>query len=144
MIFDLPGWRFSGRNRDQKTLQIATWLQDGCPTPLGWLLGPSWSLLEAKKSSREASWMARRESAGGRREVDGRSRGDKGSIFGWPWPLGAPLIKEYRLITAINTRFMEGLNTPWAKCPANLQSVCISFWQPKVHLESLKKLVGKQ
>ena len=44
----MPFW---GSKPGPKTLQIATWLQDGCPTPLGWLLGPSWSLLEAKKRS---------------------------------------------------------------------------------------------
>ena len=84
------------------------------------LLNRSWSALDGSWSRLGALKIASRWPDTVRGEVGGRSGGGKVSIFGWPWPLGAPLIKENRLITTTNTNFMQDLNTPWAKGPANL------------------------
>ena len=86
------------------------------------LLNGPWSDLGASWSRIKVAWKPLGWPDTDRREVKWRSGGGGVGIFGWPWPLGAPLIKEYRLITTTNTNFMEDLNTPWAKGPANFEA----------------------
>ena len=97
---------------------------EGVRKPLEWLLERSWRLPEPKNISLEASWsrlgalkIASKWPDGVRGEVKGRS-----SEHLWPaMAPGEPIIKDYRLITTTNTSFMEDLNTPWAKGPANFK-----------------------
>ena len=101
-------------------------LQLCCAMVAEGLLNGSWSALGGFQSRKK---LARRPLGAvlerlrslqdGPMGSEARSGGGGGSIFGWPWPLGAPLIKENRLITTTNTNFMRDLNTPWAKGPAN-------------------------
>ena len=111
LIFEVSRGPFGGPKRYQIMSRGPSCSYKASRRPLE----ASWSRLEGLWVALGAVLEARHRSAGGQQEVRERSGRGQGSIFGWPWPPGAPRARGLLINNNETHPAMRGLTRPGPK-----------------------------